>query len=495
MGHWSIDLRLNYGSDASLWRCRRGKLAGLAFCGVIRHHFAQNMKGMTKILVSYRREDSAAYAGRLADRLRDHFGADNVFVDIDTIRPGQDFVDSLERSVSSCDALVAVIGRNWLSASDASGRRRLDNPEDFVRMEIATALRRGIPVVPTLVSGAAMPAGVDLPSDLSKLARRQALEISDLRFHQDVDRLVSALSDAAPQRGEQGPPAPHQVSPRDWRSPRWAWMAIAAIVVVSFASWRFYVAGTRGGPFLPPTVVTPESHGSDAPQVTQIARTYTVALASGRDTYFRLSTPVTHAQVIIDARCGTGETCSLRTDATILDAEGGVIQDHAASVNRFDIAARRIADVVLKQPTGFQVKLLNSTDGRVDHWLTVVAAGSPDLVPFFGTVQPRTLQVGESGAGALDANAAAAYAIFLNKGEYNVTLEFSDAARETKTLRGYAALVPSSGGAETFPSQVNEFSVSSRVTGSISVASDALYYVRVQNQSAGVQYIVMLTRR
>ena len=70
-----------------------------------------------------------------------------------------------------------------------------------------------------------------------------------------------------------------------------------------------------------------------------------------------------------------------------------MIQDHAASVNRFDIAARRIADVVLKQPTGFQVKLLNSTDGRVDHWLTVVAAGSPDLVPFFGTVQPRTLQV------------------------------------------------------------------------------------------------------
>jgi hypothetical protein len=83
----------------------------------------------------------------------------------------------------------------------------------------------------------------------------------------------------------------------------------------------------------------------------------------------------------------------------------------------------------------------------------------------------------------------------LNKGEYNVTLEFSDAARETKTLRGYAALVPSVGGAETFPSQVNEFSVSSRVTGTISVASDALYYVRVQNQSAGVQYIVMLTRR
>src|SRR5262245_65395909 len=111
---------------------------------------------MPKILVSYRREDSAAYAGRLADRLRDHFGADNVFVDIDTIQPGQDFVDILERSVSSCDALVAVIGRTWLSGADGSGRRKLDSSEDFVRMEIATALRRGSPVPPTRVAGAAV---------------------------------------------------------------------------------------------------------------------------------------------------------------------------------------------------------------------------------------------------------------------------------------------------------------------------------------------------
>lgn len=273
-------------------------------------------------------------------------------------------------------------------------------------------------------------------------------------------------------------------------------MAIAAMVlVVSFASWRFYLAGTGGGSNLPPTVVAPESHGSDAPQPTQIARTYNVALASGRDTYFRLNAPVTHAQVIIDARCGTGETCSLRTDATILDAEGAVIQDRAASVNTFDIAARRIVDVALKQPTALQVKLLNSTNVGVDHWLTVVAPGSPDLVPFFGAVAPRSLQVGENGSGALDANATAAYAIFLTKGEYNVTLEFSDAARATKTLRGYAALVPTDGGPETLPSQVNEFSVSSRVTGTISVASDALHYLRVQNQNAGVEYIVKLTRR
>jgi TIR domain len=94
---------------------------------------------VNKILVSYRREDSAAYTGRLADRLRHHFGAENVFVDIDTIQPGQDFVESIDASVASCDALVAVVGRTWLTGSDAIGRRRLDNPDDYGRREIATA--------------------------------------------------------------------------------------------------------------------------------------------------------------------------------------------------------------------------------------------------------------------------------------------------------------------------------------------------------------------
>ena len=150
---------------------------------------------MNKILVSYRREDSAAYAGRLADRLRQRFGADNVFVDIDTIQPGQDFVESIEASVGSCDALVAVIGRNWLSGSDTTGRRRLDNPDDYVRREIATALRRGVRVIPALVGGATMPVASELPDDLPTLVRRQALEITDTRFHHDADRLIqSALS-------------------------------------------------------------------------------------------------------------------------------------------------------------------------------------------------------------------------------------------------------------------------------------------------------------
>src|SRR3954454_18329783 len=109
---------------------------------------------MAGIFISYRREDSIAYAGRLYDRLQAHFGDEQVFMDIDTLRPGEDFVEAIQRTVASCDALVAVIGRSWLMAQDQKGQRRLDDPEDFVRLEIAAALERGIRVIPALVGNA-----------------------------------------------------------------------------------------------------------------------------------------------------------------------------------------------------------------------------------------------------------------------------------------------------------------------------------------------------
>ena len=112
---------------------------------------------MARVFISYRREDSSGWAGRLYDRLSQRFGGDNVFMDIDTIEPGLDFVEVIQRAVGSCDVLIALIGRQWPTVSDATGQRRLDNPEDFVRLEIAAALRRDIPVIPVLVRATAMP--------------------------------------------------------------------------------------------------------------------------------------------------------------------------------------------------------------------------------------------------------------------------------------------------------------------------------------------------
>jgi hypothetical protein len=151
---------------------------------------------MTGIFISYRREDSGPYAGRLFDALVRHFGEDSVFFDVDGISPGEDFREVIQRTGSSCDVMLAVIGRQWTTAQDKNGRIRLSNENDYVRMEVGFALKRGIRVIPVLVGGAEIPEPSALPSDLRDLVFRTAWELSDKRFHQDVQSLVDALKKA-----------------------------------------------------------------------------------------------------------------------------------------------------------------------------------------------------------------------------------------------------------------------------------------------------------
>jgi len=152
-----------------------------------------------RIFVSYRRADTAYPAGWLYDRLAERFGIDQVFKDVDSIEPGDDFVQVIANAVGSCDVLLALIGDQWLTATDATGRRRIDDPNDFVRLEIETALTRNIRVVPILVEGASMPGADDLPPSLANLARRQALELSANRFNSDLSRLLRVLDNTTSQ--------------------------------------------------------------------------------------------------------------------------------------------------------------------------------------------------------------------------------------------------------------------------------------------------------
>jgi hypothetical protein len=146
------------------------------------------------IFICYRREDSAAWAGRIYDRLISRLEPGRVFIDVDNIEPGLDFVKTLSARVGACDALVAVIGKSWLQISDGRNRRRLDDPNDFVRVEIRAALKRDIRVIPVLVDGAPMPDERDLPDGLKALARRHGIEISHTRFDYDAERLTKALT-------------------------------------------------------------------------------------------------------------------------------------------------------------------------------------------------------------------------------------------------------------------------------------------------------------
>jgi hypothetical protein len=146
-----------------------------------------------RIFISYRRQDSRGDAGRIYDRLRPEFGEANLFMDVTAIPLGVNFVKVLREEVARCDVLLAVIGPTWLDARDDDGARRLDNANDFVRVEVGAALQRDIPVIPVLLEGTRMPRIQQLPGDLHELAQRNALDVRHTSFHADMDKLVAGL--------------------------------------------------------------------------------------------------------------------------------------------------------------------------------------------------------------------------------------------------------------------------------------------------------------
>lgn len=146
-----------------------------------------------RVFLSYRREETRHLAGRLADRLADRVGSAQVLMDVDTIEPVVDFAVAVTRAVASCDVLIALIGRGWTTIADGRGRRRLDDPEDFVVLEIGAALEREIRVIPVLRRRAEMPGREDLPAPLQDLVRRQGVRLDHETFRYDIEALLAAV--------------------------------------------------------------------------------------------------------------------------------------------------------------------------------------------------------------------------------------------------------------------------------------------------------------
>jgi len=191
------------------------------------------------VFISYRREDSPGHAGRIFDNLRARLGSDVVFMDVHAIDAGVDFAEALEDAIGSCDALLAIIGPSWISATDADGRRRLDDPRDFVRIEIGGALKRNVRVVPVLVENADMPTQDDLPDEIKALTRLNAVAMRDARWDADIDALVRSVERLIT------PPGRDERVPRDRARPgastgrrNWLWgaaagtMALAAVAIL-----------------------------------------------------------------------------------------------------------------------------------------------------------------------------------------------------------------------------------------------------------------------
>jgi hypothetical protein len=197
-----------------------------------------------RLFISYRRDDSAGHAGRVHDRLQQEFGPDLLFMDVDSIPLGANFAKVLGDEIAKCDVLLAIIGPGWLDAHDESGHRRLENPDDFVRIEVGAALKRGIPVIPILLEGAQVPKASQLPDDLKELALRNGLDVRHASFAEDMQRLIRRLKGA--------PQQPASVTPRRLHTLAWkflskdknravlGWLGGGVVIVIG-ALWAAFV--------------------------------------------------------------------------------------------------------------------------------------------------------------------------------------------------------------------------------------------------------------
>jgi hypothetical protein len=186
---------------------------------------------MTSVFVSYRRDDSAGETGRLADALATRFGSDQVFRDLDDIPAGSDFAGVIDQALARAETLLVVIGRGWLETRRPSGERRLDDRQDIVRLEIETALRRGIRIVPVMVQGAAIPVLDRLPESLRPMMRFQAHELSESRWNYDVGRLIETIDG-----GTNAVAAP---TPTQRLKLALAVGTFAALAAIAVAAWLF----------------------------------------------------------------------------------------------------------------------------------------------------------------------------------------------------------------------------------------------------------------
>lgn len=257
---------------------------------------------MSRIFISYRREDSAGWTGRLADRLKERFGPESIFMDIDTVEPGVDFTEALRKAVGSCDVLLAVIGPRWTTVTDKTGAPRLRDPSDWIRVEIAAALTREIRVIPVLVGGATMPGADVLPDDLDGLAQRQAHELSDQRWAYDVERLMQVLAPIIQEHIDRPAGSPRAKPPSMSRAVVLVLLlsVIGAVAAIGLKSSPSSDPNQKTSSGVPPNhTSTGQEHNTEASE-TQISphTPKTMPLASGQETRFKTKHIDHHYQIL-----------------------------------------------------------------------------------------------------------------------------------------------------------------------------------------------------
>lgn len=216
-------------------------------------------KNEKKIFISYRVQDTSGETGRLVDALKQYFTDDQLFMDIENLEPGMDFTEGIEKSLSTCDVFLAVIGPNWAGERPGASSR-LNDPDDWVRTEVGTALRRNIRVVPVLVDGGALPKAEDLPEDLLPLLKRQAIDVSNKRWRYDTEQLVRFLVNTI------GIQPKRTILQRTASKPKPArtWLYVSggvalAVVIMGIIGYQMEKEGSTGGGQSTPQTILPQT--------------------------------------------------------------------------------------------------------------------------------------------------------------------------------------------------------------------------------------------
>lgn len=224
------------------------------------------------IFISYRRKDTEGEASRLAEDLRNGLDV-QIFRDVENIAPGEDFVVALERALTDCAVMLVMVGPTWLETRADDGTRRLDDPADWTRLEIATGLKRDVRVIPITCRGAELPGAAALPEDIALLARRQSLEIDNNRWRYDVDKLIERLTQIPGIRRKHVTPAPTPVpGPAPVPPPpapassmrKWAMAGVGALVSLGVLGLIGEQMGV-GDREEPPLVLTPQPGPAPSP--------------------------------------------------------------------------------------------------------------------------------------------------------------------------------------------------------------------------------------
>ncbi|RXH56132.1 toll/interleukin-1 receptor domain-containing protein [Granulicella sibirica] len=341
------------------------------------------------IFISYRRDDAEGEAGRLFDDLVRAFDEKSVFMDVAGIQPGSDFRKAIDQNVASCGVLLAIVGPHWASITDAQGNHRLENDNDFVRLEIASALTRNVPVIPVLVHEAKMPSADVLPENLKDFSYRNSVELTHARWNSDVALLVEALrsyvhvakehetepihATVPVQLPPPQPPQPDESASAKSRTPLFAGIAVAVLLAVGagvFAATHHsqQPAQTAPSPVPAPAPVTPPAPESAA-LTPFIGRWQNTAQLTPKDSLLRLVVSNGGSQMLVHAygKCEAGP-CDWGTQPAIVDGSKAVTSAYQLRNNPQEVQLERSATLTLEPSAdGLGVTITNSYQDAGTH--------------------------------------------------------------------------------------------------------------------------------